>query len=213
VKRARLNYFVDVGIALAGLVSAVSGLVFLLPGDMTTGNLSISYQVWNAVHTWSSLAAIAGVGAHLALHWKWMLAMTKGTFWPSPERVQEPVSDLAYGGSQGSPLSRRAFLALGGAAAVVTGAIVAGYKLVFDGSSAEASESGNQLAAAQEGGGVACPLGVVNDPYPGRCKHYRDSNGDGICDYSVAGSGSNLSASSDSSFGESPRQRQGLGRP
>lgn len=29
-----------------------------------------------------------------------------------------------------------------------------------------------------------CPRGMVNDPYPGRCRHYVDKNGNGICDLS-----------------------------
>lgn len=29
-----------------------------------------------------------------------------------------------------------------------------------------------------------CPYGMVNDPYPGRCRRYTDKNGNGICDYS-----------------------------
>lgn len=29
-----------------------------------------------------------------------------------------------------------------------------------------------------------CPRGMVNDPYPGRCRHYVDKNGDGLCDLS-----------------------------
>jgi hypothetical protein len=75
VKKAEVNYWIDVGIGIAGLISAISGLVFLLPGNPTTGILGISYQVWNSVHTWSSLAMIAGVGAHLALHWKWLVSV------------------------------------------------------------------------------------------------------------------------------------------
>jgi hypothetical protein len=43
-----------------------------------------------------------------------------------------------------------------------------------------------QLQAAQ---GVSCPFGLLNDPYPGRCKHYVDSNGNGFCDRSELGSG------------------------
>lgn len=31
-----------------------------------------------------------------------------------------------------------------------------------------------------------CPRNQVNDPYPGRCHHYTDSSGNGICDYSEA---------------------------
>jgi len=33
--------------------------------------------VWDTLHTWSSIAMIAGVGAHLVLHWNWMVRMTK----------------------------------------------------------------------------------------------------------------------------------------
>jgi len=29
-----------------------------------------------------------------------------------------------------------------------------------------------------------CPYGLVNDPYPGRCRRYVDANGNGYCDYS-----------------------------
>jgi hypothetical protein len=41
----------------------------------------------------------------------------------------------------------------------------------------------------QQNLGVACPFGLVNDPFAGRCKRYVDANGDGYCDNSVLGSG------------------------
>jgi hypothetical protein len=44
-----------------------------------------------------------------------------------------------------------------------------------------------------------CPYGLVNDPYPGQCRQYIDSSGDGICDLSqVAASSSTSSSTSDS---------------
>jgi hypothetical protein len=213
-----MNYWVDVGIGFAGIVSALSGLVFLLPGDLTAGVLGISYQAWNAIHTWSSLAAIAGVGAHMALHWRWMVAMTKQTL-SSTSRpgVAQPGSGLAYDGPEGRSLSRRAFLAFGGAATAAIFAAIAGYKAILDASRAEASgssESSDQLATTQQESGIACPFGVVNDPYPGRCRHYRDSNDDGICDYSVSGSGSNLATSNNGSPNSGvSRHGQGFGQP
>jgi hypothetical protein len=230
VNKAKLNYWVDVVIGIAGLGSAVSGLVFLLPGDPASGVLGIGYQAWSAVHTWSSLAVIAGAGAHLALHWKWMVSMTKQMLWPARrEGVKTPAADPAYPGVAGRPLSRRAFLVLGGTAAAVAAAFAAGYKAVLGSSPAEASESDHQIAATgeeeqeeqdeqdeqeEQEEGVACPFGMVSDPYPGRCKHYRDSNGDGLCDYSVPGSGRNQSASGDgSSGGGFPRRRSGFGQP
>lgn len=31
---------------------------------------------------------------------------------------------------------------------------------------------------------VLCPFKIVRDPYPGRCRRYRDQNGNGFCDLS-----------------------------
>ena len=36
----------------------------------------------------------------------------------------------------------------------------------------------------QESARTACPRGLVDDPYPGRCHRYVDRNGDDICDLS-----------------------------
>ncbi len=204
MNKAKLNYWIDVGIGVAGLISALSGLVFLLPGDVTSGILGVSYKTWSAVHTWSSLAAIIGVGAHLVLHWKWMVAMTKRMLASTSSReARQSAIGPAYGGAERRPLSRRAFLAFGGAVAAAGLAVAAGLKATLGADTAEASQSAEQLATTQQSSGVACPFGVVNDPYPGRCRHYRDSNGDGFCDYSVEGSGSNLSTGDERGFGES----------
>lgn len=43
---------------------------------------------------------------------------------------------------------------------------------------APATVSAPQRAATR------CPRGMVNDPYPGRCHHYVDKNGNGVCDLS-----------------------------
>lgn len=193
MNRGKMNYWVDVGIGIAGLLSAVSGLVFLLPGDPTTGVLGVSYQAWSSLHTWSSLAVIAGVGAHVVLHWKWMLAMTKHLFPPAkPRQSGEAVAEITRAATTGD-LSRRAFLALGGAATLLAGAVVVGYRAISANAAGEAAETslrGSQAAATGQEGVVACPHGLTNDPYPGRCRFYVDTDGDGICDYSVPGSGS-----------------------
>jgi hypothetical protein len=44
---------------------------------------------------------------------------------------------------------------------------------------------GTQPAAPSVGAVLtACPLGLVNDPYPGECRRYVDNDGNGICDLS-----------------------------
>lgn len=42
-------------------------------------------------------------------------------------------------------------------------------------------------------GPVACPFGLVQDPFPGRCGRYTDRNGNGYCDLSEPGSGTRRS--------------------
>lgn len=209
--KAKANYWVDVGIGLAGLGSAISGLLLLLPGDPTVGILGLSYQAWNSLHTWSSLAAIVGVVAHMGLHWQWLVAMTKQMIWPAREqRASDRVPEVPYGDVTATGLSRRAFLVLGGAATVVAGAALAGYRAIFA-STAETDPSDSQTTATVQGGGVACPRNLVNDPYPGRCHLYVDSDGDGICDYSVPGSGSNVASSDEgASFSRGAHRRGGF---
>jgi hypothetical protein len=82
--QARLNYWIDVVTGLGFLASAVSGLVFLIPFDWLSLHndgiprvMGLDYQLWSGLHTWTSLIMIVGVAAHLGLHWKWMVKMTR----------------------------------------------------------------------------------------------------------------------------------------
>ncbi len=199
-----MNYWVDVAIGVSFASSAISGLVFLLPvGSSRSGVLGVSYLAWNQLHTWSSVALIAGVLAHLVLHWKWIVGMT---------RKMLPFGKRAVKGLPSAPgptVSRRRFLVLGSAAAVTGMIAIGGWwitsawpsdaeqgNLMLDSGSAGATGEGDSPTdepeqPVQQQGGVACPRGVVNDPYPGQCRRYTDRNGDGICDYSVPGSGYN----------------------
>jgi hypothetical protein len=64
---------------------------------------------------------------------------------------------------------------------------------------------------------TACPLGLVNDPYPGECKWYVDTNGNGICDLSepeLAASGAAVPPRDNvtTSFGGTGQQRRRHGR-
>ena len=89
MNKARVNYWVDVATGLAFVMSAVSGIVFLLPSSLADGQLrmlGVSYQAWNQLHTWSSLAMVAGALIHVALHWQWVVSMTKKTLRPGGRR-------------------------------------------------------------------------------------------------------------------------------
>jgi cytochrome b subunit of formate dehydrogenase len=85
-RKAKLNYTIDVIIGLAFILSALSGLVlFFVPGGYQGGlnpyylqpALLLNVRTWKTLHTWGSIAMIAGVGAHLVLHWSWIVCVSK----------------------------------------------------------------------------------------------------------------------------------------
>ena len=98
MNRTKVNYWIDVVIAFAFVMSALSGIAFLLPVTGATV-LGVSYLAWTEIHTWGSLAMLAGVLGHLVLHWKWIVAMTKKTFLPAtiPARASVPSTVTAGG--------------------------------------------------------------------------------------------------------------------
>lgn len=223
MKKAKLDFWVDVAIGIAGLGSAITGLILLLPADLSAGILGISLRAWSSMHTWCSLAALVGVGVHLALHWRWLTSMAR-QMRPAMSPRQVTAAGLGATGAQaeGPPMSRRAFLALGGIVAVGAGLVAAGYQVLVHAASPDSLYSGTNTDDSPFGGsntdtaqasGVACPRGLVNDPYPGQCRHYVDSNGDGICDYSVLGSGSSLSGNDVTGPGRPPRRHGAWGQP
>jgi hypothetical protein len=86
--KARTNFKLDMGIAVAFLVSMISGIVLwvVLPhGGFQGGRnplysasfLFLSRSAWDSLHVWSSVAMGLGVMGHLALHWKWLTCMTR----------------------------------------------------------------------------------------------------------------------------------------
>ena len=103
MSRTKLNYILDAVIALAFILSAVSGIVFLFAGsggyqggrnpDFRTEVLGIDRGVWSDLHTWVGLVMTAGVVIHLVLHWNWIVCMTKRMVkelgWAGPGREQE----------------------------------------------------------------------------------------------------------------------------
>ncbi len=87
MKRAQLNFAVDAVIAVAFLICAVTGMLFLLPpgalralGLGMPGMLGISFRTWHWLHDWSGVVATVGVLVHAALHYRWIVTMTRRTF-------------------------------------------------------------------------------------------------------------------------------------
>ena len=86
---------------------------------------------------------------------------------------------------QHNKLSRRRFLVLG-CGAICTAAFAGGCasRLVTESVEADEQTDDATSVATRGSSSTRCPKGLVNDPYPGRCHHYVDSNGSGYCDLS-----------------------------
>jgi len=82
VKKARINYWVDVGLVVAFVISLVTGII-KWPGLFRTLRLSYAGLPMNLIskaHDISGLAMGLLVLLHIILHFRWMINMTKNLF-------------------------------------------------------------------------------------------------------------------------------------
>jgi len=84
MNKTKRNYYVDVLIGVAFVVTVISALVFLVPmnwidfsASTTPTVLGVDFGVWQTLHMYGGIAMLAGVVVHLLLHWTWIVTMTK----------------------------------------------------------------------------------------------------------------------------------------
>ena len=81
-KRSVINYFVDLGLAITFLVTAITG-VFKMPILFNLGLVNyrnFNMRLINGLHDWGGIAMTVLVIVHIVLHWKWIVVMTKKLF-------------------------------------------------------------------------------------------------------------------------------------
>lgn len=101
MNKVTLNYWMDVLIAGAFVISAITGLAFLVMGSggyqggrnahFGTAFLGLDRAQWSDLHTLGSLVMISGVGLHLVLHWNWIVCVTRRMF----ARPMRPTREVA----------------------------------------------------------------------------------------------------------------------
>lgn len=83
MNRTKLNYFIDIGLAISFFTSFYTGLV-KWPGLINIIGVSayktLSFSNISKVHDMSGLIMGLLVMVHLALHWKWIVIVTKNMF-------------------------------------------------------------------------------------------------------------------------------------
>ena len=88
--KARINYYVDIIIAISFLLVALSGIILFFAGSggyqggrnprHAQEVLGISRLLWKDLHDWGGIVMMGGVLLHLVLHWKWIVCMTRNLF-------------------------------------------------------------------------------------------------------------------------------------
>lgn len=83
---ARFNVGLDAAVALAFLLTAVSGIYFLfVPAGGYRGGRTIGWDpgflftraTWDLLHMWAGVALILIAALHIALHWGWICKVTR----------------------------------------------------------------------------------------------------------------------------------------
>ena len=83
MNKLKLNYWIDVGLAISFFVCFLTGLI-KWPGLIKIVGVSayrtLSFSNISILHDWSGLIMGFLVLIHLALHWSWIVAVTKMIF-------------------------------------------------------------------------------------------------------------------------------------
>ena len=74
------NALLDLVVAISFLLTAISGIYFLLDpsGHGATGvTFLFTRTTWDLIHTWAAVVLIVAAVAHFAIHWRWIVNVTR----------------------------------------------------------------------------------------------------------------------------------------
>lgn len=80
--KGRLNYFIDCGLIITFLLAFITGVIKIpeLTWLFRDVFLIVPMSTLSKIHDISGMVMGLLVLAHLVLHWRWIVAMTKSTF-------------------------------------------------------------------------------------------------------------------------------------
>ena len=100
---ALINVVIDLAVAVSFLLCALTGVYLLFaPSGAFQGGQNpawdpgflFSRTTWDLIHTWSGAALIIAAVIHLAIHWRWVMNVTRRVFlslWQRPQRADAPA--------------------------------------------------------------------------------------------------------------------------
>jgi quinol-cytochrome oxidoreductase complex cytochrome b subunit len=87
--KPKINYVVDVIMAVFFVITAVSGLAlfYYYKADVSGPTvLAVSRGTWSFMHNWGGIILIALILLHFIFHWKWLSSMTGSMFGKKEEK-------------------------------------------------------------------------------------------------------------------------------
>ena len=84
--QTRNNWLIDAAVFIGAITASLSGIYFLfLPQGGYQGGRNPMYGVtflfarstWDDLHTWGGILMIVAAVVHIAIHWKWVVSMTR----------------------------------------------------------------------------------------------------------------------------------------
>lgn len=97
--RLTYNILLDLTIAVSFVLSAVSGVLFMIfPASGPEGYLWLfSKTFWDLLHTWSGVLMSIAAILHFTLHWKWIVNITKKLLPVKDQKHSQRRSGLKLG--------------------------------------------------------------------------------------------------------------------
>lgn len=95
------NVALDALVGLSFLVTAVSGVYFMFApagshGARATTGWLFANTTWDLIHTWAGVVMIIAAVVHLAIHWRWVVNVTKKVLASLWTRSQTGELSLAH---------------------------------------------------------------------------------------------------------------------
>jgi hypothetical protein len=80
--RLTYNIVLDATIAISFIICAISSVYFLFAphGNVPGTEFIFTKTVWDIIHTWSGVIMTMAAILHFALHWKWVVNITRKIF-------------------------------------------------------------------------------------------------------------------------------------
>jgi len=196
--RSRSYYLLNLAILAGFFTITFSGLVISSWLDLTLNNM----ESWLTIHILASISTLILVTLKIVLHWRWIAAVTRKVFRPSPAPAAKPAPARPAPSGSGQ-LSRAEFLNVIGFASaasflaltqavnslsVMEAAAAETAQSTQSGSLASSSTaslfSASSASASLSSASQVCSLRCDRRcSYPGHCRHYEDTNNNGHCDF------------------------------